>query len=89
MGKTWDKNQITAIHCFGDSLTEGYGVGQGEGWVDLLGKRMKSISFYNHGVCGALAVDILDSLFEASFRPEEGRRFSSWPAPTIFSQVSS
>ena len=75
MGKTWDKNQITAIHCFGDSLTEGYGVRQGEGWVDLLGKWMKSISFYNHGVCGALAVDILDSLFEASFRPEEGEAF--------------
>lgn len=75
MGKAWDQNKISSIHCFGDSLTEGYGVRQGEGWIELLDKRMKSISFYNHGVCGALAVDILDSLFASSFHPEEGEGF--------------
>lgn len=74
MSALWNQN-ISMIHCFGDSLTEGYGVLPGQGWVALLDKRMKGISFYNHGVCGSLSEDILDNLSAASGRVRKGEGY--------------
>ena len=73
MSLRWDKEKISVIHCFGDSLTAGYGVPLGQGWVELLEKRMKILSFYNHGQCGAYTDEILADLSCAAARakPEE------------------
>lgn len=35
----WDRKSIHTIHCFGDSLTAGYGALPCEGWVEVLAKR--------------------------------------------------
>ena len=58
----WDRKSIHTIHCFGDSLTAGYGALPGEGWVEVLTKRHPKVEWYNHGQCGALTEDILDAL---------------------------
>ena len=73
MSALWNRN-ISIIHCFGDSLTEGYGVLPGQGWVALADKELKGISLYNHGLSGSMAVDILDSLSGASGPNREARR---------------
>ncbi|WP_299144908.1 GDSL-type esterase/lipase family protein [uncultured Dialister sp.] len=74
MSALWNRN-ISMIHCFGDSLTEGYGVLPGQGWVALANQGLKGISLYNHGVCGSLCSDILDSLSAASGRVRKGEGF--------------
>lgn len=70
----WDRKSIHTIHCFGDSLTAGYGALPGEGWVEVLAKRHPKMGWYNHGQCGALTEDILDALecAAALARPGEG-----------------
>lgn len=70
----WDRKSIHTIHCFGDSLTEGYGALPGAGWVEVLAKRHPEMGWYNHGHCGALTEDILDALEGAAAlaRPGEG-----------------
>ena len=74
MTKSWNTKEIKIIHCFGDSLTAGFGVLPGQGWVELLDKRMQGISFYNHGACGAGVRDIFDLMEGFTARPgkEEG-----------------
>ena len=67
MSDLWNQN-ISMIHCFGDSLTEGYGVLPGEGWVALADHALKRITLYNHGLSGSMASDILDRLSAASGR---------------------
>lgn len=62
MSQFWDKKNIRIIHCFGDSLTAGYGVRLGEGWVDITGRRMSGVNFVNHGVLGAHSSDILTQM---------------------------
>lgn len=74
MSALWNRN-ISMIHCLGDSLTEGYGVLPGQGWVALANQRLKGISLYNHGVCGSLCGDILDSLSAASGRVRKDEGF--------------
>lgn len=74
MSALWNRN-ISMIHCFGDSLTEGYGVLPGQGWVALANQGLKGISLYNHGVCGSLCGDILDSLSAASGRVRKDEGF--------------
>ena len=59
---TWNKETITTIRCFGDSLTAGYGALPEEGWIAQLQKRCPHISFYNFGVCGAMVEDIGETL---------------------------
>ena len=59
---TWNKETITSIRCFGDSLTAGYGALPEEGWIAQLQKRCPFISFYNFGVCGAMVEDIGETL---------------------------
>ena len=70
----WDRKSIHTIHCFGDSLTAGYGALPGEGWVEVLAKRHPKMGWYNDGQCGALTEDILDALecAAALARPGEG-----------------
>lgn len=63
------------IHCFGDSLTEGYGVLPGEGWVALADHALKRITLYNHGLSGSMASDILDRLSAASGRVRKGEGY--------------
>ena len=74
MSALWNRN-ISIIHCFGDSLTEGYGVLPGQGWVALADKELKGISLYNHGLSGSMAVDILDSLSGACGRVKRGEGY--------------
>ena len=54
MSALWNQN-ISMIHCFGDSLTEGYGVLPGEGWVALADHALKGLTLYNHGLSGSMA----------------------------------
>jgi lysophospholipase L1-like esterase len=74
MSALWNRN-ISIIHCFGDSLTEGYGVLPGQGWVALADEELKGISLYNHGLSGSMAVDILDSLSGACGRVRRGEGY--------------
>ncbi len=59
MTKDW--KDIREIHCFGDSLTAGYGALPGKGWVTRTDAALP-ISLYNHGVCGAMVSDIADEM---------------------------
>lgn len=72
----WDRKSIRTIHCFGDSLTAGYGALPGAGWVEVLAKRHPEMGWYNHGQCGALTEDILDAL--------EGSAALAWPGEGFF-----
>ena len=74
MSALWNQN-ISMIHCFGDSLTEGYGVLPGEGWVALADHALKRITLYNHGLSGSMASDILDRLSAASGRVRKGEGY--------------
>ena len=74
MSALWNQN-ISMIHCFGDSLTEGYGVLPGEGWVALADHALKGITLYNHGLSGSMASDILDRLSAASGRVRKGEGY--------------
>ncbi len=67
----WEKEKIKAIHCFGDSLTAGYGALPGRAWVARTEAAL-SISLYNHGVCGALVRDISDEMRAAISLAEPG-----------------
>lgn len=58
----WDRKSIHTIHCFGDSLTAGYGAVPGAGWVEVVAKRHPEINWINHASLGALTEDILDAL---------------------------
>ena len=58
----WDTDDIHTIHCFGDSLTAGYGAVPGAGWVEVVAKRHPEINWINHASLGALTEDILDAL---------------------------
>lgn len=49
----WDSKHIRRIRCFGDSITAGWGVLPGKGWIAILAGRMKQISFCNCGMPGA------------------------------------
>ena len=74
MSALWNQN-ISMIYCFGDSLTEGYGVLPGEGWVALADHALKGITLYNHGLSGSMASDILDRLSAASGRVRKGEGY--------------
>lgn len=41
----WDTDDIHTIHCFGDSLTAGYGAVPGAGWVEVVAKRHPEINW--------------------------------------------
>ena len=43
----WDTDDIHTIHCFGDSLTAGYGAVPGAGWVEVVAKRHPEINWIN------------------------------------------
>ena len=49
----WDTDDIHTIHCFGDSLTAGYGAVPGAGWVEVVAKRHPEINWTNHASLGA------------------------------------
>ncbi len=70
----WEKEKIKAIHCFGDSLTAGYGALPGRGWAARTEAAL-SISLYNHGTCGALVRDISDEMRAAISLAEMGEGF--------------
>ena len=53
----WDTDDIHTIHCFGDSLTAGYGAVPGAGWVEVVAKRHPEINWYNHASLGAFTHD--------------------------------
>ena len=75
MTKSWNQKEIKIIHCFGDSLTAGFGVLPGQGWVELLDKRIQGISFYNHGACGTGVRDIFDLMEGFTTRPGKAEGF--------------
>lgn len=66
---------LRTVHCWGDSLTAGYGAAPSEGWTARLARRFPAAAFHNHGVCGALFSDILSAAEASSLRPAEGSAF--------------
>lgn len=60
------------LHCYGDSLTAGYGSAPSEGWIPRLSQDFPALIFYNHGVCGASLFDILDDAWTIVYYPAPG-----------------
>lgn len=73
--KVWDKSTIQSIHCFGDSLTFGYGVPLGQGWVGIADRAMPGLELYNHGRSGSDVQDIFDDMTMFLVRPEKTEGF--------------
>lgn len=83
----WDRKSIHTIHCFGDSLTAGYGAVPGAGWVEVVAKRHPEINWYNHASLGALTEDILDAWKALPHSHPVKKASSSWVERMIFSAV--
>ncbi|UYJ16222.1 MAG: GDSL-type esterase/lipase family protein [Veillonellaceae bacterium] len=47
------------MNCFGDSLTEGFGLRKGRYWLEIATREIHGIRFRNFGSCGSLSSDIL------------------------------
>ena len=52
--------------CFGDSLTNGYDVPRGLGWVELVQKKLPDVEIQNHGIDGDTLQGILYRLERVS-----------------------
>ena len=52
--------------CFGDSLTNGYDVPRGLGWVELVQKELPDVEIQNHGIDGDTLQGILYRLERVS-----------------------
>lgn len=50
------------IICFGDSITRGYDVRFGLGWVELCDASMEQVRFENHGVDGLSVQGLINNL---------------------------
>ena len=83
----WDTDDIHTIHCFGDSLTAGYGAVPGAGWVEVVAKRHPEINWTNHASLGALTEDILDALEGTAALTSGKKASSSWVERMISSVV--
>ncbi len=65
-------SHIHTLHCYGDSLTAGYGAAPADGWISRLSQDFPTLTFYNHGVCGASLFDILDDAWTIVYYPAPG-----------------
>ncbi len=63
---------LSLLHCFGDSLTAGYGALPKDGWIARTSRAFPSVTFVNHGICGGFFSDILVSAVETAAHPAEG-----------------
>lgn len=63
------KPSIRTFHCYGDSLTAGYGAAPSAGWIASLSRAYPSFSFYNHGECGLGLADIIDNAWNIARHP--------------------
>lgn len=59
--------------CFGDSLTNGYDVPHGLGWVELVQKEFPNVEIQNHGIDGDTLQGILYRLERVS--SQQTKRF--------------
>ena len=46
------------IICFGDSITRGYDVPYGRGWVEICDASIEGVKFMNYGVDGCSVQDL-------------------------------
>lgn len=65
-------SKIHTIHCYGDSLTAGYGADPRDGWIPRLAQDFRALTFYNHGILGASLFDILDDAWTIVHYPSPG-----------------
>ena len=63
---------ISILHCYGDSLTAGFGALPQDGWIARTSRALPSVTFVNHGVCGGFFSDILLSAAETAAHPDKG-----------------
>ena len=60
---------ISILHCYGDSLTAGFGALSQDGWIARVSRALPAVTFVNHGVCGGFFSDILLSAAETATHP--------------------
>lgn len=63
---------ISILHCYGDSLTAGFGALPQNGWIACVSRALPTVTFVNHGVCGGFFSDILLSAAETAAHPDKG-----------------
>lgn len=59
MEDRWKGQAPLFMNCFGDSLTEGFGLRKGRYWLEIAAREIHDIKFRNFGFCGSLSSDIL------------------------------
>lgn len=59
MEDRWKGQAPLFMNCFGDSLTEGFGLRKGRYWLEIAAREIHDIKFRNFGSCGSLSSDIL------------------------------
>lgn len=59
MEDRWKGQAPLFMNCFGDSLTEGFGLRKGRYWLEIATREIHGIRFRNFGSCGPLSSDIL------------------------------
>lgn len=84
MSALWTQN-ISMIHCFGDSLTEGYGVLPGEGWVALADHALKGITLITMDFQALWLPTYWTDFLLLPAGCGRGRGISSWVVPMISS----
>ncbi len=62
---------ISILHCYGDSLTAGFGALPQDGWIARTSRALPAVTFVNHGVCGGFFSDILLSATETAAHPSK------------------
>lgn len=83
MEDRWKGQAPLFMNCFGDSLTEGFGLRKGRYWLEIAAREIHGIRFRNFGSCGSLSSDILQKGEFFLREPEVRMKFSSWAEPMI------
>lgn len=53
MEDRWKGQAPLFMNCFGDSLTEGFGLRKGRYWLEIAAREIHGIRFRNFGSCGS------------------------------------
>ena len=82
MEDRWKGQAPLFMNCFGDSLTEGFGLRKGRYWLEIAAREIHGIRFRNFGSCGSLSSSFKRENFFLR-EPEVRMKFSSWAEPMI------